>query len=179
MRAFLFGILFTLIVIFVGGYFLLHGGYVNFNADQPPSRVERHMAMAAVDAATERNAPDSKNPIPASEENLVAGAKLYVDHCAGCHGVPSNPDSQFGKSFHPPVPAFFKEAPDMPENQNFYIIQHGIRWTGMPYWNKTLNETQIWQLVTFLRNIQKLPPAALKEFEPPASAAPPPAATKR
>jgi thiosulfate dehydrogenase len=179
MRAFLFGILFTLIVIFVGGYFLLHGGYVNFNADQPPSRVERHMAMAAVDAATERNAPDSKNPIPASEENLIAGAKLYVDHCAGCHGVPSNPDSQFGKSFNPPVPAFFKEAPDMPENQNFYIIQHGIRWTGMPDWNKTLNETQIWKLVTFLSNIQKLPPAALKEFEPPASAALPPAATKR
>jgi mono/diheme cytochrome c family protein len=179
MRAFLFGILFTLLVIFVGGYFLLHGGYVSFNADQPPSRVERHMAMSAVDAATERNAPDSKNPIPASEENLVAGAELYVDHCAGCHGVPSNPERQFGKSFNPPVPAFFKDAPDMPENQNFYIIQHGIRWTGMPFWSKTLSDTQTWQLVTFLSNIQKLPPAALKEFEPPASTALPPAATKR
>jgi thiosulfate dehydrogenase len=179
MRGFLFGILFTLLVIFVGGYFLLHGGYVNFSADQPPSRVERHMAMAAVDAATERNAPDSKNPIPASEENLTAGTKLYVDHCAGCHGVPSNPDGQFGKSFNPPVPAFFKEAPDMPENQNFYIIQHGIRWTGMPSWSKTLNETQTWQLVTFLSNIQKLPPAALREFEPPPSTPLPPAATKR
>jgi thiosulfate dehydrogenase len=179
MRGFLFGILFTLIVIFVGGYFLLHEGYVNFNADQPPSRVERHLAMSAVDAATERNAADSKNPIPASEENLVAGARLYVDHCAGCHGVPSNPESQFGKSFNPPVPAFFKDAPDMPENQNFYIIQHGIRWTGMPFWNRTLSDAQTWQLVTFLSNIQKLPPAALKEFEPPASTPLPPAATKR
>jgi hypothetical protein len=49
----------------------------------------------------------------------------------------------------------------------------------MPYWNKTLNETQTWQLVTFLSNIQKLPPPALKEFEPPVSATAPPAATKR
>jgi mono/diheme cytochrome c family protein len=53
----------------------------------------------------------------------------------------------------------------MSENQNFYIIQHGIRWTGMPAWNKTLNDMQIWQLVTFLSNIEKLPPAAKKKLE--------------
>ena len=120
--------------------------------------MEEHLAMSAVDASTERNAPEMKNPVPADESNLVAGAKLYLDHCAGCHGVPSNPESQFGRSFNPPVPAFFKEAPDMPENQNFYIIQHGIRWSGMPAWKNTLNETQTWQLVTFLSNVEKLPP---------------------
>ncbi|MFY9802815.1 MAG: c-type cytochrome [Candidatus Acidiferrales bacterium] len=183
MRGFLFGIIFTLIVVFGGGYYLLKQGYVNFDADHEPSHSELHLAMAAVDASTDRNAPQIKNPLTADETNLSAGARLYVDHCAGCHGVPTNPDSQFARSFNPPVPAFFKEAPDMPENQNFYIIQHGIRWTGMPAWSGTLNDTQTWQLVTFLSNIEKLPPAALKEFEPPASAtaapAPVAAATKR
>ena len=69
----------------------------------------------------------------------------------------------------------------MAENQNFYIIQHGIRWTGMPAWNKTLSENQTWQLVTFLSNIEKLPPAALKELEPPAIPlrAPAPTSTSR
>jgi mono/diheme cytochrome c family protein len=85
--------------------------------------------------------------------------------------VPANPESQFGRSFNPRVPAFFKEAPDMPENQNFYIIQHGIRWSGMPAWKNTLNETQTWQLVTFLSNVEKLPPAARKELELTPSAA--------
>lgn len=118
------------------------------------------------DAATDRRASDAKNPIPATEENLVAGTKLYVNHCAGCHGLPSNPESTFAQSFYPEVPSFFKEAPDMAENQNFYIIQHGIRWTGMPAWNKTLNDTQTWQIVTFLSNIEKLPPAAMKEMAP-------------
>jgi mono/diheme cytochrome c family protein len=167
MKGFLFGIMLTLIGLLAGGYYLLKKGYVNFNADHDTSAFEDHLAMSAVDASTERNAPEQKNPIPADEPNLVAGAKLYVDHCAGCHGVPSNPDAQFGKSFNPPVPAFFKDAPDMPEHQNFYIIQHGIRWTGMPAWNKTLSEAQMWQLVTFLSNIEKLSPSALKEFEPP------------
>ena len=165
MKSFLFGVILTLFALLAGGYFLLKSGRVSFNADQEPSTVEEKVAMSAVDASTERNAPEIKNPVAADEATLVAGAKLYLNHCAGCHGVPANPESQFGRAFNPPVPAFFKEAPDMPENQNFYIIQHGIRWSGMPAWKNTLNETQTWQLVTFLSNVEKLPPAARKELE--------------
>lgn len=160
MRNFLLGIIFTIVVPFLGAYFYATRGYVDFRADQEPSSAERHFAMAAVDASTDRHASDAKNPAPATVENLVAGATLYLNHCGGCHGIPSNPDSQFARSFYPPAPGFFKEAPDMPENQNFYIIVHGIRWTGMPAWGKTLNEKQIGEIVTFLSNIEKLPPDA-------------------
>jgi thiosulfate dehydrogenase len=176
MRGFVLGVVCTLIVIAAGGYFFLHEGYMSFNADAQPSGLEAKLAMGAVDASTDRHAPDAKNPAPATEENLVAGAKLYLDHCAGCHGVPSNPDSAFADSFYPPIPGFFKDAPDMPENQNFYIIQHGIRWTGMPAWNRALDDMQTWQVVTFLSNMEKLPPAALAVFGP--NATPPPGTTE-
>jgi thiosulfate dehydrogenase len=166
MTKFLQGFLVALILSAVGIYFYLKQGYVNFNADQPPSQFEMHTAMAAVDRSTDRNAGDLKNPLSASEENIAAGAKLYINHCAGCHGVPSNPDSEFGRSFYPSVPAFFKDAPDMSESQNFYIIQHGIRWSGMPSWKNTLNENETWQLVTFMSNIEKLPPAAQQQLAP-------------
>ena len=56
---------------------------------------------------------------------------------------------------------------DMPDHQNFYIIQHGIRWTGMPAWKNTLNDTETWQVVTFLGNTEKLPPAVVDEFKKP------------
>jgi mono/diheme cytochrome c family protein len=171
MKNFILGFVVALLIAGCGLYFYVKGGYISFDADQHPSEFEEHTAMQAVDAATDRRAPNLKNPLPASEENIVAGAKLYVNHCAGCHGLPSNPDAQFAKSFYPEVPSFFKDAPDMPENQNFYVIQHGIRWTGMPAWNKTLNDTETWQLVTFLSNIEKLPPAATKELAPYGSAA--------
>jgi len=174
MRNFLLGILFTIFVFAVAVYLIAFRGYVNFQADQHPSATESKLAMAAVDASTDRRSPDVKNPVPATEENIVAGAKLYLDHCAGCHGEPSNPESTFSRSFYPPVPEFFKDAPDMAENQNFYIIQHGVRWTGMPAWNGTLTEDQTWQVVTFLSNIEKLPPTALAVFGPQAAAAPPP-----
>lgn len=180
MRGFIFGVLFTIIVILVGGFLLIKQGRLNMEADQPVSAMERKMAMSAVDASIDRHAPDAKNLIQPTDENLVAGANIYMNNCAGCHGVPSNPNSQFGHSFYPPVPQFFKNSPEMPDNQNFYVVRHGTRWTGMPAWGNTLSEQQIWTVVTFLRRIEKLPPAALKALEPsPPGQAPATASTSR
>ncbi len=178
MRGFVLGILFTLIVLVAGGWWCLKQGYVDFAADQKPSAAEEKIAMAAVEAGMVRRAPQGPNPVAPTEENIAAGAKLYLDHCAGCHGVPSNPDGQFARSFYPPVPEFFKDAPDMSENMNFYVVQHGIRWTGMPAWNKTLSDTQIWEIASFLANVEKLPPAAQKVFGAQPGNTPAPAPTK-
>jgi thiosulfate dehydrogenase len=172
MRGFLLGILFTLIVLVAGLWWCLKQGYVNLAADQQASATEEKIAMDAVDASTDRRASEGKNPLEPTEANIAAGAQLYLDHCAGCHGVPSNPDGAFARSFYPPVPEFFKDAPDMSDGQNFYIIQHGVRWTGMPAWSKTLSDTQIWELVTFLANLEKLPPAAQRVFGPQPANAP-------
>jgi len=174
MRDFVLGILFTLIALVAGSWWCLKRGYVDFAADQRPSAAEQKISMAAVDASTDRRAPEGKNPVEPTEQNIAAGAQLYLDHCAGCHGVPSNPDSAFARSFNPPVPEFFKDTPDMSDSQNFYLIQHGIRWTGMPAWSNTFSDSQIWQLVTFLANVEKLPPAAQKVFGPQPANAPPP-----
>jgi len=173
MRSFFFGVILTILALVLGGYFWLEKGYMSIEADKQPSAFERKIAMGAVDASLDRHAPEQKNPVQPTEENLVKGAKIFADNCAGCHGLPSNPDSQFGKSFYPPVPQFFKDAPDMPEHQNFYVIKHGTRWTGMPAWNGILNDNQIWTVAAFLSKIEKLPPAAQKALEP----APPAAAS--
>jgi hypothetical protein len=72
MRNFLLGIIFTLVVLFAGGYFYAAQGYVNFRADQEPSSAERHFALAAVKASTDRHASVAKKPAPATGENLIA-----------------------------------------------------------------------------------------------------------
>ena len=165
MRAFVLGMIFGIGALIAGAYFLAQRGYFDFGADRTPSSFESKVAMRAVDAWTARQAASLKNPLPSTEENIAAGATLYLNHCAGCHGVPSNPESQFQRSFYPPAPGFFRQMPDMSDGANFYVIQRGIRWTGMPAWRYTLTETQTWQLVTFFDNMHKLPPAAKKVFD--------------
>jgi mono/diheme cytochrome c family protein len=172
MRLFLGGVFSTLAILVAAALIIARTGHVNFQADQEPSALETKFAMSAVDASAERHAPKTTNAIQPTEENLVAGARLYRDYCAGCHGDPANPETAFGHSFYPPVPQFMKDAPDMPEHENFYIIQHGIRWTGMPAWKGTFNDNQIWQLVTFLGHMDKLPPSVQQEFHKTAASNP-------
>lgn len=167
MRQFFSGIILTLVGLAFGALFISWKGYVDFRADQKPSLIETKLAMAAVDASTERHAPPAPNALEPTEANLRAGAILYRETCSGCHGDLATPESTFGGNFYPPAPQFLKEAPDMPEYENFYIIQHGIRWTGMPGWKGILNDTQIWQLATLLSHIQKLPPAVEQELRKP------------
>jgi len=169
MKGLIWGVILTVLALAVGGILLARSGRVDLTADQKPSWLENMLAGSAADASVEQHAPKVKNPLPADEETLLAGARIYTNTCAGCHGDPTNPDSAFGKNFYPPVPQFFKVSPDMPENENFYIIEHGIRWTGMPAWKGSLSDKQMWQVVTLLSHIDKLPPSVDKELRSPPS----------
>jgi mono/diheme cytochrome c family protein len=144
------------------GFALL--GFVNMRADNPPSKIEATLAGHAMDASVARAAPKVSNPLVADEANLTAGARLYRDHCTLCHGDPERPKSPLAYTLNPRAPQFMNDMADMPENQNFYILEHGIRWTAMPGWKNVLNERETWQMVTFLSHMRDLPPAAKQVF---------------
>jgi thiosulfate dehydrogenase len=163
MKGFIFGIMTMIAVLALGLLFALLG-FVSMRADNPPSKMETTLAGRAMDASVARAAPKLTNPVTADEANLVGGARLYRDNCTLCHGDPAHPKSPLADSLNPPAPQFTDDMADMPENQNFYIIQHGIRWTAMPGWKNVLSEQQTWQLVTLLSHMHDLPPAAKQVF---------------
>ena len=163
MKGFIFGIVTMLLILALGLLFALLG-FVGMRADNPPSKMETTLATHAMDASVARAAPKLTNPVAADETNLVAGARLYSEHCTLCHGDPAHPKSPLADSLNPPAPQFMNDMADMPENQNFYILQHGIRLTAMPGWKNVLSEQQIWQLVAFLSHMHDLPPTAKQVF---------------
>ena len=163
MKGFILGIV-TMILILVLGLSFALMGFVNMRADSPPSKMETTLAGRAMDASVARAAPKVTNPVTADETNLLAGARLYSDHCALCHGDPAHPKSPLADSLNPPAPQFTNDMADMPENENFFILQHGIRWTAMPGWKNVLSEQQTWQLVTLLGHMHDLPAAAKQVF---------------
>jgi mono/diheme cytochrome c family protein len=163
MKNFLFGILTMILILAVVLIFALMG-FVNIRADKPPSGLEAAIAGHAVDASVARAASKLNNPVNADEANLVAGARLYREHCTLCHGDPAHPKAPLNDSLNPPAPQFIDDKADMPENQNFFILQHGIRWTAMPGWKSVLTDQQLWQLVTFLSHMSDLPPTAKQVF---------------
>ncbi len=163
MKGFILGIA-TMILILALGLFFALTGFVSMRADNPPSKLETTLAGRAMDASVARAATKVANPVTADETNLVAGARLYRDHCTLCHGDPAHPKSLLANSLNPPAPQFMNDMPDMPEHHNYYILQHGIRWTAMPGWKNVLTDQQIWQLVSFLSHMHDLSPAAKQVF---------------
>jgi thiosulfate dehydrogenase len=168
LRGFILGIVVTLIVGAGAAYFILKSGAIPAAADVKPGRLEIWAAKTSLHATLDSEAPKGPNPVGLSDDNLIAGIKLYDQHCAVCHG------NAKGKAATPPIAKGENPAPpqlasdgveDDPEGVTFWKVKHGIRWTGMPAWEKTLSDQQIWTLALFLKHMDKLPPAAEQVWE--------------
>ena len=158
MRAFILGVIVTVIAIFVVVLIVAQFGLFPTNADVAPSGLERHLAMSALDASMERHAPQVPNPVPVTDQNLIDGIKLYTMNCAVCHGALDYKPSVLEHSMYPPPPQLILDPLDDPEWHIYYAIRTGVRYTGMPAWNKALSGQDMWKVTAFLSRIDKLPP---------------------
>ena len=153
------GAIITLLLLILAGLGIAMLGLFPTAANVEPPPLERHLAMGAVDASMERHAPRVTNPLMPTADNLEDGMKLYTMNCALCHGSLDRKPSTLANSFYPPPPNLISDPPDDPEWHIYYTIRTGIRYTGMPAWDKTLSEQDIWKLTMLLSHMDKLPPA--------------------
>ena len=168
MRGFLLGIVAAIVVAAVGGYIVLRSGLVPANADAEPGWLEIWAANTSLDATLDREAPKGPNPVTLTDANLVAGVELYGRHCAICHGTAQGnaSASPIAKGEYPAPPQLATDGvEDDPEGNSFWVIAHGIRWTGMPSWKGTLTDEQIWTLALFLNHMNKLPSTAEQAWQ--------------
>ena len=171
MGRFFQGFLLGAFFVVAGVLFYLVFGMVDPRADTPVNPVENTIVSSSLDAAVKHFAPQPMDTVPANDTNMLAAMKLYQSDCAHCHGDPGHPVSAMADSFKPRAPQFMEHPPNLLTSQNFYVIKHGLSWTGMPAWNYKLNDHQIWQLSVFLDQFGSLSPA-VKEAWKTASAAP-------
>ena len=163
MKAFVSGIVFTLAVAGVGGYFLVESGLIPANADAKPGWMETWMARTSLRATLHRDAPKVADPIAPTEQTLLEGVRLFAQNCAVCHGSAKGAaaPSPIAKGLYQKPPQLATDGvEDDPEGYSFWKIKHGIRLTGMPSFAASLSDSQIWTLALFLKHMDKLPPAA-------------------
>lgn len=165
LRGFFLGILFTVVAAAAAGYGMIRTGVLPANADERPPRFEEWAAKTSLHATMRRSAPKATNPLPASDQNLLGGIKLYAQNCAVCHGGSGAHATNIAKGLYQNPPQLAKDGvEDDPDGVILWKISHGLRWTGMPAYGKSLNQTQLWQLTLFLKNMDHLPPAAQKAW---------------
>jgi len=159
MRNFVLGIITAIAALILGGLGLALLGLMPTRANVAPPQMERRLAMSALDNSVDHHAPRVNNPVPPTDENLIAGLKIYTMNCALCHGDIDRQPSVLAKSFYPPPPNLILDPPDDPEWHLYFVIHNGVRYTGMPAWDKALTEPDIWKVTALLARLDKLPPA--------------------
>jgi mono/diheme cytochrome c family protein len=153
-----------LVGIATGVYFVTAG----VSARPQPGRIESFAAHAIRGIAVRTRIHSLSNPVPVSEAVVKEGMEHFADHCAVCHGNDGSGGTEMGRGLYP-------RAPDMrlPATQNlsdaelFYIIENGVRLTGMPAWSTGTKEgeTSSWHLVHFIRHLPKLSEEEIAQME--------------
>ena len=156
---------FALIVV-GGGWFWLKFESQGFSALQPPSAFEEFSALMARSVAMPRHARDLRNPVPNAPEVITAGRMHWADHCAVCHANDGSGDTEMGSHMYPRAPDMrAKRTQRLTDGEIFFIIENGIRLSGMPGWHTPGQEEDSWKLVQFIRHLPQISPEELDEME--------------
>jgi mono/diheme cytochrome c family protein len=148
------------IAIAGGAWFAARG----IGARNAPGRAETFLARRLRSAAIPRAARDERNPVAASADAMKEGMEHFADHCAICHANDGSGDTEMGRGLNPRAPDMRQAATqNLTDGELFYIIENGIRLTGMPAWGggSEHDTTDNWRLVHFIRHLPKLTPAEI------------------
>ena len=143
-----------------GGYYFLQRG---FSARGEPSTLEAFLAKRVRRLSMPGRARNAKNPVGASAEILSAGMAHWADHCATCHGNDGRGATPIGKGLYPKPPDMTATATQqLTDGELYYIIENGIRFTGMPAFGEEAiqsadeQDTESWHLVHFIRHLPNI-----------------------
>lgn len=177
MKAFIFGIIVALVATAAGIYFYFETGSAPVATSAQAMPFEKMLANKALHARVEKEMPKTV-PIEANEAAYAAGAHVYREHCAVCHGLPTQPKSAIAAGEYPAPPQLFegKGVTDDPPGETYWKAANGIRLTGMPAFDKSLSTTQLWQVSLLLANADKLPASVQQTLAAPLPTAPAPPA---
>lgn len=176
LKSFVVGIVFGVLLMSAAIWYYFTSGHAPVAVFDPPMWFEKKLAHAALNAHLARQAhPES--PVPVDETSYLAGADVYKQNCAVCHGLPDRAQSTIAQGMFPKPPELFHGTgvTDDPAWETHWKAENGIRLTGMPGFKGRLNDTQLWQVSVLLANADKISPAVKTALTSPPP--PPPSAT--
>jgi thiosulfate dehydrogenase len=165
---FLIGLIVGLLVLPLLLFLYALSGHFPAATSDPPIPGEAALAGAALEGRIKREAPDRDVSNFATSE-LVSGANIYQNNCAVCHGLPNQPVPPVGQGEFPRPPQLFTvdgRVSDDPAGVTYWKVKNGIRLSGMPSFEKSLSDMQMWQATALVARADKLPPQVMDALKP-------------
>lgn len=158
-------ILIALAVVAVLGAAVLYSGSYNIAADDRHWGFTSSVIETMRDRSIARQARAVVAPTSLGDENFVAsGAGEYAEMCTGCHLAPGMEDTELRKGLYPTPPDLTEHGAHRTPEQQFWIIKHGLKMSGMPAWGLTHEDERIWSMVAFLRKLPGMTPLQYQQL---------------
>jgi len=171
MRNLILGLVLGILLVPALVYLYMRSGLAPVATAEPMMPFEKRLANLALHAKLRQEEPQTV-PLQADDATFLAGARIYREDCAMCHGSANQPPPKVIKGMFPTCPQLLaphKGVTDDPPGETFWKVKNGIRLSGMPGFHDSLSDEQLWQVSLLLANADKLPDSVNQ-----ALAAPPP-----
>jgi mono/diheme cytochrome c family protein len=135
---------------------VIYAGTYNIAADVPHTQPVYWLLEELRDRSVAARAKDIVVPKDLDEpKRISAGAGRYAEMCRGCHLAPGMKRTEISRGLYPRAPELRRKS-DLTPAEQFWIIKHGVKMTGMPAWGITRDDELLWDVVAFLRKLPEL-----------------------
>jgi mono/diheme cytochrome c family protein len=148
----------ALLVLVVAAAVGIYAGLYNIAADVPHTQPVYWLFEVVRDRSIAAGARGVVVPNDLNDPNRISkGAGQYADMCSGCHLAPGMKRTEISRGLYPRAPELRRKT-DLTPAEQFWIVKHGVKMTGMPAWGVTHEDQLLWDVVAFVRKLPELTP---------------------
>jgi cytochrome c553 len=147
-----------LVLIGAGAVLFAWSGVYNVAASEGHWAVTRWFLEFAMRRSVATHALGVEEPPPLSEAMFRRGLGHFAGACAPCHGAPGEPRNVVVQQMLPEPPDLPGLVPNWSDQQLFWIVKYGLKYTGMPAWPAQQRDDEVWAMAAFLRRLPDLTP---------------------
>lgn len=157
-KGFVFGVIATLLVGLVIWLVAVYTGAYNVAATDPHADFMRWTLDTMMDRSVDRRSDDIDLPENVPENLVAAGAKHYSASCVYCHGAPGQEPTGWSRGMLPKPPHLSEAATKWSAEEIYWIVQNGIKMSGMPAFGPRHETEDIKAVTAFVTKLPGLTP---------------------
>jgi mono/diheme cytochrome c family protein len=148
----------ALLLLVAAAAVAIYAGLYNVAADIPHTQPVYWLFDTVRQRSVAARARDIVVPNDLDDTNRVSrGAGQYAEMCSGCHLAPGMKRTEISRGLYPRAPELRRKT-DLTPAEQFWIVKHGVKMTGMPAWGVTHEDELLWDVVAFVRKLPELTP---------------------
>ena len=148
----------ALLVLVGAAAVAIYAGLYNIAADVPHPQIVYWLIETVRERSVETRARDVLVPKDLDDSRRISkGAGLYAEMCSGCHLAPGMKRTEISRGLYPRAPELRRQT-NLTSAEQFWIVKHGVKMSGMPAWGVTHDDELLWDVVAFVRELPELTP---------------------